>query len=124
MGIQDIDETVTIVSRRGGKELYLSGPEWFFEYQGNISVKTPFRTYISYKKEQKSYRPITKGLLLKNYLQVTPNELPLSQDRNVPYNEIWFTKFGEETLRYEVLVSEEAVQDCCETYPAITIVEE
>lgn len=115
-------DTLTIITRRSGKELYLDGPDWFFKYSGHISVKTPCGSYIAYNKQENTHRPITEGIIQRDYLNKTPQNKPTN--RNVPYNEIWFKKFGSEVKKYTVVASESAVEQRCEAYPAVTIVTE
>jgi len=113
---------LTIITRRSGKELYLDGPDWFFTYIGHISIKTPCGSYVAYNKQEKTTRPITETLIQRDYLNKTPRNKPTN--KKVPYNEIWFKKFGSEPKKYTVVASESAVEQRCDNYPAITVVPE
>jgi len=113
-----IPDTVTIKSIRQGKELYLDGLEWYFNYEGNVSIKTPSSTHVVYNKEAKSHRPFSTDFLQKHYLNPTVKYDP----SNLESNQLGVKPFGDSQVLFEVLVTQSVVDDFCDTYPPITIV--
>lgn len=114
------DNTVTIRSWRDGREIELDVPDWFYQYEGDITVKTPYSTHVVYNKEPESTRPITDTFLRRNYLTTTVQD---DADDDLETNEISFKPFGGDEVIYEVLVTEKVVELFCDSYPPLTIVD-
>lgn len=113
-------ETVTIFTLRNGRELHIDSPDWYFNYEGNVTIRTPNSTHVIYNKSSKSNRPFTKDFLLKQYLSSEVSETA----GQLELNQLGIKPFGEEIEIFEVLITESAVETYCETYPPLTIVED
>lgn len=112
-------ETVTIFTLRNGRELHIDTPDWYFNYEGDVTIRTPTSTHVIYNKSAKSNRPFTKDFLRKHYLSST-----VSDDASqLEINHLGIKPFGEDLQTFEVLVTESAVESYCETYPPLTIVD-
>lgn len=114
-----VDDIVTIFGLRGGREVYLDVPDWYFQSSGNFSIRTPHSTHVVYNKSENSHRPFTKDFLIQHYLEPTVS----SEEGQLPLNRLSIKPFGEESERFEVVVTEEIMELYCDDYPPVTIVE-
>lgn len=116
-----VNEILTIRTWRGGRELDIELPDWYYQYEGDITIRTPYSTHVIYNKDAQSNRPFTRTFIQRNYLDPT---VKTESDRSLETNEISFKPFGGDRQTYEITVTEEVVEEFCDTYPPITIVEE
>lgn len=115
------DKLLTIRTWRGGRELDIETPEWYYKYEGDITIRTPYSTHVVYNKEAQSNHPFTQTFIQRNYLDPT---VKTESDRDLETNEVSFKPFGGEQQIYEITVTEEVVEAFCDTYPPVTIVHE
>lgn len=114
-----VHETLTIFTLRNGRELHLDTPDWYFQAEGDFSIRTPNSTHVVYNKSAQSNRPFTEDFIQRQYLSQDASD----KGSQLESNQLSIKPFGEEEQVFELLVTEEGVENYCKTYPPLTIVD-